>query len=206
MLTKALDFVMNYKKWFIIGAVLVASHGAMYGTGYLHATQKAAAEQVIKADKRTSAAVAAVVKHEAKAQVERIEVRVRDIKREQMLTAQIDSLQAERDALKDVLNANPDPDPAVFLRGRDVCLLDDAARGDRASGPQGVPGAACLAAGQEQAASDVSLRQFVGTEIDIRLQYRELAARHDMLVDWVERELIQPQLADQGALDHSDDK
>lgn len=206
-ISSIIGFVKNYKMWFIGAVVLAASHAAVYGFGYTHATQRAATEQVEKAERRANTVVDAVVKREAKAQAERIEVRVRDIRREQQLAAQIDNLKTERDALKEILYANPDPDPGVYLRAGDVCLLDDAARGDSdAVSTQGVSGAACIDAGEEQASSDVTLREFVGVEIDIRLQYRELAARHDALVEWVDRELIKPQLQSPGDLDHSEDK
>lgn len=201
MIGKILSFATNYRKWLIIGGILIASHGAMYGVGYIQAERAAQVQQVKEAKATTDTTVKAVVIKAAEAQAERIEVKVRDIKRETQLAAQIDTLRSERDALKDALNETPDRDPGVYLRVGDVRMLDRAARGADYGPSEGIPGASSLAAGEEQAASGVSLRQFVSFEADIRFQYRELAARNDALIDWVQKELIDPQIADPISVD-----
>lgn len=199
--SKALSVIKNHRAWLIGAAVLAASHTAMYGAGYLHAERKAAAEQVLKAEQRGNAQVAAVVKQETKAQAERIEVKVRDIKREQQLAAQIETLRAERDALKEAIYENPDPAADFVVGPGYLSLLNDAARGGDSRATSGVSGAPGFAAGQEQAPASLPLRDVVAFEADIRFQYRELATRHDALVDWVYRELIDPQVANAEAVD-----
>lgn len=114
---------------------------------------------------------------------------VRDLAAEKKLQTQVGELQDERDFLQRVLNEKADPDPSVSVRLGDVRMLNDAAdaavnRSDPAR----------VAAYQEQAPSTVTLRAFVGSEIDVRVKYNELATRCDALVDWVDREIVKPQI------------
>lgn len=171
------------RKTVLIGVLWALSLGAAYAGGYLVGQRNLAVEQGVERVKE-------VIRWQEKEKIRRVEVKVRDVERERVLQSQLDNVRAERDQLKDVLNAKPDLDPTVFLRLGDVRLLNDGATPGYLGG---VPDPARVAAYQEQAPSATSLRTFVGTELDIRSQYNELALRCDTLVDWVQRELIDAQ-------------
>lgn len=188
---------LNFQKLGIYVGVAALIYGSGVATGVAigaHQETKHVQTQVTKAEKKGEHAVAAVVKEAQDAQVERVLVKVRDLARETTLINQLDALSMERDNLKAQLDAKTDPDAGVRVRLGDLRLLDSAATGRCLGAEAGMADPACLAAHQEQAASDVSLRGLVRDGITVRAQYRELAQRHDALVDWVDRELIQPQL------------
>ncbi|TSP13970.1 hypothetical protein [Cupriavidus campinensis] len=72
-------------------------------------------------------------------------------------------------------------DVPVVLDQRTVRLLD-AARGGVAEPAPGSDGAG-------KAPSDVAVEEFIDNDGQVVEQYKDLAARHDALVDWAEREL-----------------
>lgn len=169
----ALDGIPHLTTVLLVIAMLIVSFGS--GISFQMARDA-------KAEVKT---ITKTVTKERKVEVER---KVRDVAVERKLQTQIQALAFQRDQLQKALYAKADPDPGVYLRLGDVRLLDAAATGKVVADPAREP------AYQEQATSDVGLRSFVGTEVDIRFQYRELAQRCDTLVDWVERELVKPQL------------
>lgn len=174
----------NLRTAVIVGVLWALSLGAAYGAGYL-------VGQRDHADQQTDQRVKEVIRWQEKEKEKRVEVKVRDVQRERELQATVQRITGERDKLQELLDAKPDPDPNVYVRLGDVRMLNDEAAPWNSVG---VPDPARIASYQEQAPSTTSLRHFVGTELLVRAQYAELAARCDMLVDWVQRELIDSQL------------
>ena len=193
-----LGFLATYKLWLMGAAFLLATHLGAFGYGIHTADVRNLNRQVAVAEAGVVIAkneTVAVIQHGNAQAVERIEVKVRDLKRERELASELSTMRDDRDTLQRLLNAKPDPDPDCRLRLGDVRMLDDAAtaRGDRPD--PGASDPARVAAYQEQAASDISCRAFVAAEIDVRLQYNDLAVRHDALVTYIEEEVISPQLS-----------
>lgn len=194
ILSKLVDIGAGFKRPLIAIALFMGAMTCSFGAGYLIAQTHEAKAHVVEVKREGEKAVEAVVQQTSQAQVIRIERSVRDIERERQLTTQLDGVRSERDNLQRLLNEKPDPDLDVHIRIGDLRMLNDAAT--RALDvTAGVSDPARVAAYQEQTPSDVSLRQFVGVELSIRAQYNELAATHDALVDWVQVELIDHQLA-----------
>lgn len=195
-MNKLLSFATAYKKWLIIGAFLIATHLGAFGYGIYTADLRNAEEAVAEAQADIAIAkneTVAVIKAADVATVQRIEVKVRDLARERLLAAELQSARDERDNLQGILHAKPDFDPDCRVAVGDLRLLDDAARPSGGDAAGGTPDPARVAAYQEQTPSAISCRAFVGAEIDVRVQYNDLAVRHDALIDWIEEEVILPQ-------------
>lgn len=168
------DFFVNYGLRIMLALTIL---GAGFSIGFGVAQHQADQAQV-----KTVTKTVEVVKTQV------VQQAIRDLAAEKKLQAQVAELTDERDFLQRVLNEKPDPDPGVYVRLGDVRLLNDAA--DPAANRTDP---ARVAAYQEQAYSTLALRPFVSAEVDLRSQYNTLAARCDALVDWVDRELVQPQ-------------
>lgn len=189
-------FITAQKKWLLIAAFLTMTHLGAYGLGTHHADMRNADRAVAEAKGDVTVAkneTVAVIDAGNVATIERVEVKVRDLARERLLSAQLQDARDERDELQGILNAKPDPDPDCRVAVGDLRLLNDAAGARGGDSVGGASDPARVAAYQEPTPSTVSCRAFVGTEIDIRVQYNDLAARHDALIDWTEQEVILPQ-------------
>ena len=174
----------GWQLYLAAGVAAVALLGASYSAGYLIAQKHDALAQVSSVQAKAASEVKAINVQDQHNQADRVQRTVRDMGRERELQSQIDGLQAN--------NAKPDPDAGVHVRIGDVRMLNSAI--DIGVGPQGIPNSPSVAAYQEQAASTVSLRDLVTDDLDIRTQYKELAAEHDKLIDWVQVELIDAQV------------
>ena len=182
----------GWQLYLAAGVAAVALLGASYSAGYLIAQKHDALAQVSSVQAKAASEVKAINVQDQHNQADRVQRTVRDMGRERELQSQIDGLQANNANLKNILNAKPDPDAGVHVRIGDVRMLNSAI--DIGVGPQGIPNSPSVAAYQEQAASTVSLRDLVTDDLDIRTQYKELAAEHDKLIDWVQVELIDAQV------------
>lgn len=197
-MNRILTFAARYRAWLIGAALLAFTHAGAFGFGVLHAERGHAKQAVAEAqaDVRTAQnETVAVIEHNNGQAAERIEVKVRDLARERQLADQLQQARQERDALQEILYASPDPAPDCRVSVGDLRLLNNAATAGRSDADGGTSDPAFVAAAQEQTPSTVSCRDLVSGEIDVRVQYNELATRHDALVDWIEQELIEPQIA-----------
>ena len=179
-----LGLLSPIKTKLIAGIAVLAALGLIFGTGYAVGQRNYAA-------KESKAQQKEVVKFIEREREKRVEVKIRDVARERELNNKVEALTKQRDQLKEILSEKPGPDSNVRLRVGDVRLLNDAATG---AVNDGVSDPARIAAYQEQAPSSITLRRYNETELQLRFQYNELAARHDKLVDWVQTELIDSQV------------
>jgi hypothetical protein len=190
----ALGFAAKWKMYLIGAGVGLMLLGGAYGGGYLTGINHETHKEVIVAKREGAAVAASIEAHEAAASANRVVVKVRDIAREEQLQAQVDNLRSNSEKLQKVLDAKADPDPDCRVRLGDVRLLNAAAPERGILPADGVSDPASVAAYQEQTPSSITCRAFISDEIAVRTQYGELAAIHDKLVDWVQVELINPQL------------
>lgn len=175
-LNNGLNFLSGIRLYLLIGAVWAASLGGAYILG-----QRNQAEDSLETITRTITETVYVPVKEIQ------EVQVRNLETERRLQRELAQQRSENQELRNILNETPDTNPGVYLSVGDVCLLDAAT----ASHPGATaPCPADISSYQERAPSDVELRSFIDTELLVRGQYNDLARRHDELVDWVERELI----------------
>jgi hypothetical protein len=194
---------LKFKGYIIAGLAVLALCAGSYGAGYMKAENHDAQKAVVSAKADTKAAentgnlkVAAILQSDAKAQVHRVEIKVRDMARENQLQAQVDGLRSNTEDLKRLLNEKPDTNPACRVSLGDVLMLNagDTAR-TPGGGTDGTPDPAVVAAYQDPTPSSVTCRDLVADDLAIRGQYATLGAGHDKLVDWVQVELIDPQVA-----------
>lgn len=196
MLSAVLGLVTKFKAYLIAGAAVIALAAGSYGAGYLKGENHVHAQDVKVAVAQGDQKTVAVVKAANEDQAAEAAQKVRDLARERQFQATVDALQSQKDTLQRTLNAKTDPDPDCRVALGDVRMLDDAGTAGSGGGSAPQPAdPAVVAAYQEQAPSAVTCRALVSDEITVREQYGELAARHDGLVDWVQKELIDPQAA-----------
>lgn len=197
-MTRILAFAAQYRAWLIGAAILAFTHAGAFGFGVLHAERGNARQAVAEAKVETTEAkreTVAVIQHNDAQTAQRIEVKVRDLARERQLAAERDQLRDQRDLLQRALDEKPDLDPDCRVSTGDLRMLNAAARPSGGDATSGASDPAVFAAYQEQTPSTVSCRAFVSGELDIRHQYNDLAIAHDRLIDWIEQEVIEPQVA-----------
>jgi hypothetical protein len=194
-------FSLNPMTYLLAGvaglALLTASFGAGFEEGKVHESKVATltAEKAAQGERALGdAKVKAILVQDQLDAVARAALADRDAQRVSDLTDKISMLSAANISYRKVLNEKPDPDPTCHLRVGDVRMLNDAASGSSpgGSGAKGLPDPARVSAYQEQTPADLTLRGFVGAELDIRTQYNQLKAQNDKLIDWVHDEIIVP--------------
>lgn len=198
--------LLNFTRIKLIGVAAVAllfAGASAYTAGYFvgaadaaKAQAEALKEDVKKAEKKGDQKVAEVVKAQVKETQLRTERVVRDIARERALQSQISSLKDKNTQLQRLLNETPDPLPDCHVALGDVRLLNEAST-PASGGPdgQGLSDPATVAALKERTPSTVTCRALISEEVAVRTRYVDLSARHDALVDWVEKELVEPMRA-----------
>ena len=166
----------NSRTYLILGGTALVLALSSFGGGYLVGQRNES--------RRTTEEIVKTVYVPVK---EIQEVQVRNVEYERKLQEQLQANRVEAQSLRNQLASRP-VDRTCTLDPVNVGLLNEAiANGAPASAPS-VP---------VDQSTTAALRDLELWAVDAAAQYNELATRHNSLVDWVDRELIQPQQEDQ---------
>lgn len=162
----------NLQLYAIAGGLSLALIGGSFAAGYLIGGRNEARIQIKEVEKRIYVPTKEIQ-----------EVQVRNVEREKQLAQQLQESRLEAQSIRNQLANRPVSNPFP-IDPVNVGLLNEAIANGAPSGPTGVS--------VDQGAT-VATRDLELWAVDAATQYNELAARHNALVDWVDRELIQPQ-------------
>lgn len=171
-LTNGLKALSNWQMYAIAGGLSLALIGGSFAAGYLIGGRNEARIQIKEVEKRVYVPTKEIQ-----------EVQVRNVKLEQELAKQLQASRTEAQSIRNQLANRPASDSCT-IDPANVSLLNQAIANGAPSGPAGV---------SADQGTTVACRDLELWAADAATQYNEVATRNNALVDWVDRELIQPQ-------------
>jgi hypothetical protein len=163
----------------------VSAAALVFGAGYTTATLQRAHD----AEKRQNAQVEQVVKTVVQNKEIERKVYVQDLEKTRALEAEKARLTAQVADLQKKVNLYVPEIPASgYLSRGAVRLLNDAASGNSSTATT----PAAELAGEDTGASSVGWRDFVSSELDVRLRYNLARQQCNALIDWVEAYVVNP--------------
>ena len=189
------SFVSKYKGSLMTGMAILTMLSGAYSAGYISGGQAELKVHQVQVQGQQGKAFNALLKQDNAAQVQRVEVKVRDIARERDLQTKIDAIQEANSSLAKELYETNALNPDCRLPIGTVILLNSAKLGWGGGDPKRVSDPSVVASYQESTPSTVTCGTLAEDDLAVTEQYQTLRAKNDTLIDWAQKELIDPMQA-----------